>query len=85
MTKPNENIMSRLLWRECIRKRWIPVIGFAGILLPYLVAALVISPTDPEAYFAYVLAYSLRYLCAWGAIAVLMGGAVTGGRADRPA
>jgi len=77
--------MSRLLWRECIRNRWILVIGFAGILLPYLVAALVISPTDPEAYFTYVIAYSHSYLCAWGAIAVLMGGAVTGGRAERPA
>ena len=77
--------MRRLLRRECIRNRWILVIGFAGILLPYLVAALIISPTDPEAYFTYVIAYSHSYLCAWGAIAVLMGGAVTGGQADRPA
>jgi len=85
MTKPNETIMRRLLWRECIRNRWILVIGFAGILLPYFIASLVISPTDPEAYFTYVIAYSHSFLCAWGSISVLMGGAVTGGRADRSA
>ncbi len=77
--------MRPLLWRECLRNRWILLVGFAGILLPYLVAALVISPTDAEAYFTYVIAYSLSYLCAWGAIAVLMGGAVSGAHVDRPA
>ena len=33
MAKPKEIVMRRLLWQECLRKRWIPVIGFAGVLL----------------------------------------------------
>lgn len=75
--------MRRLLWRECLRNRWILLIGFTGILLPYLIAVFVISATDTESYFAYVISYSLSDLCAWSAIAVLMGGSVTGGRPDR--
>ena len=33
MAKPKEIVMRRLLWQECLRNRWILVIGFAGVLL----------------------------------------------------
>ena len=33
MVKPKEIVMRGLLWQECLRNRWILVIGFAGVLL----------------------------------------------------
>lgn len=77
--------MNWLLWREYRRNRWILLMSVAGILLPYLVAAAVISATDPEAYAMYFVAYMHSYLWAWLAIAVMVGSAVAGGRADRSA
>jgi ABC-type transport system involved in multi-copper enzyme maturation permease subunit len=77
--------MNWLLWREYRQNRWILAFGATGILVPYLIAVAVVQASDPEAYAKYFALYVNSYGAAWITIALLAGGAVAGGRADRSA